>query len=73
VDELRAELNRVGASYAAAGPAEYVAVHDLGDVVWLKGPPFSGLTWKGSPTDALERLRAVPDGAGIEAVRTVLG
>jgi hypothetical protein len=40
--ELLAELERVGVTYAAAGVRDYVLAVDLDDVVWFKGPPMSG-------------------------------
>ena len=69
---LRAELDRIGASYAEAGAAAYVALHDLGEHVWIKGLPLSGLSWRGRPEAALRRLEGVPDGAGVDALWAAL-
>jgi hypothetical protein len=51
-------------SYDRASPGTYAALHDLGDVVWIKGSPPSGLLWKGPPEEALRRLAPLPDDAG---------
>jgi len=67
--DLRAELERVGVTYATAGPAAHVQVTDLGDgEVWFRGPPLSGLSWSGPRAAALELLAAIADGAGVEWV-----
>jgi hypothetical protein len=66
IDDLRGELDRVGMSYSSAGATTYALLHDLGDAVWIKGPPLSGLSWEGSPAEALERLRGLPADAGSE-------
>jgi hypothetical protein len=67
--ELDAELDRVGVSYSKAGAVDYVAAVDLGDTVWLLGPPrlHSRPTWSGPAEEALHLLASVPDGAGPEA------
>jgi hypothetical protein len=63
---LRAELDRVGVSYAKVGAAEYVQEIDLGEIVWLKGPPTRALTWKGRRSDFTQRVRGLRDDAGPE-------
>jgi hypothetical protein len=70
---LRAELDRLGVSYSRASAGTYVALHDLGDEVLLKGPPLSGLSWQGAPDDALARLRALPSDVDPPAFWEVLG
>jgi hypothetical protein len=44
LEDLRAELDRLGVSYGRAGAANFAALHDMGGgTVWLMGPPRSGL------------------------------
>jgi hypothetical protein len=64
-----AELHRVGVAYAKAGAADYVGAVDLGDSVWLLGPPrlHPRPTWSGPAKEALRLLASVPDGAGPKA------
>jgi hypothetical protein len=72
ITALRDELERIGASYGRAGPARYIALHDAGDEVWLRGPPASGLHWQGAAGDALEHLSMIDDGAGPDAAWAAL-
>ena len=37
IDDLRAELDRIGMSYATTGAGTYPMLHDLGGEVWIKG------------------------------------
>jgi hypothetical protein len=60
IADIRVELDRLGVSYSRAGAGTYAALHDLGDVVWIKGPPRSGLFWEGAPEETLARLRSIP-------------
>ncbi len=67
---LRAELDRVGASFAKAGAADCISVQLGLDEVKLLGPPREqprrsrlGPEWQ-----ALELLRMLPDDAGVQAV-----
>jgi hypothetical protein len=64
--DLRAELDRLAVSFGRAGARDYAALHDMGrGIVWLMGPPRSGLRWQGPLDDALELLRPLPDDAGL--------
>jgi hypothetical protein len=61
---LREELDRLGVSYNRKRVGTYAALHDLGDVVWIKGPLHRGLSWEGPPDEALEIVRRLPDDIG---------
>jgi hypothetical protein len=68
---VRAELDRLGASYRKAGAADYISFHEDGDgTVRLHRPPreHSGQTWVGLERRALELIAALPDEAGVQAV-----
>jgi hypothetical protein len=68
VSALRNELDRVGASLKTAGVSAGVVPIEGTTVVWLLGPPREvRRTWHGSPTDALEVLAELDDGAGLES------
>jgi hypothetical protein len=68
---VRAELDRVGASFRKAGAADYVSLsHDGDGTVRLFGPPreHPRRRWVGPEWQALELLAALPDDAGVQAV-----
>jgi hypothetical protein len=68
---VRAQLDRLGASYRKAGATDYISFHEDGDrTVRLHRPPreHSGQTWVGLERRALELLAALPDEAGVQAV-----
>jgi hypothetical protein len=67
---VRAELDRVGASFRKAGAADYITVTEDDDVVRLVGPPreHPSRYWKGPRWQLLELLAALPDDAGVQAV-----
>jgi hypothetical protein len=67
---LRAELDRVGASFAKAGAAKCISVQLGVDEVKLLGQPreHPRRSWLGPEWQALELLRALPDDAGVQAV-----
>jgi hypothetical protein len=67
---LRAELDRVGASFAKAGTRDYISVQSGVDEVKLLGPPreHPRRSWLGPEWQAVELLRALPDDAGVQAV-----
>ena len=68
--EIRAELDRVGASFRKAGAADYVNVSEDEDAVRLTGParehPRAG--WTGPVWQLPELLAGLPDDAGVQAV-----
>jgi hypothetical protein len=73
---IRAELDRVGASFRKAGAANYITVTEGEDVVRLVGPPreHPRRYWKGPRWQLLELLAGLPDDAGVQAVwRTLAG
>ena len=74
-DQLRAEIDRVGASFAKARAARHVVSIELGDEAWLLGPPSEHphVTWRGATFDALAALAKVPDDAGPDAVWEAFG
>jgi len=67
---VRAELDRVGASFRKAGAADYITVTEYEDAVHLVGPPWEHPRryWKGPRWQLLELLAALPDDAGVQAV-----
>lgn len=67
---LRTELDRVGASFRAAGAADYISISEDDDTVRLVGPPreHPRRSWSGPRWQAFELLAALPDDAGVEAV-----
>lgn len=67
---LRAELDRVGASFAKAGAANYITVQRGIDEVKLLGPPreHPRRYWLGPEWQAVELLRGLPDGVGVDGV-----
>jgi hypothetical protein len=67
---VRAELDRVGASFRKAGAADYITVTEDEDAVRLVGPPreHPRRYWKGPRWQLLELLAALPDDAGVQAV-----
>ena len=67
---VRAELDRVGASYRKAGAASYIATVFRSDGVKLNGPPHEHprRSWLGPGWQLLELLAALPDEAGTESV-----
>jgi len=67
---VRAELDRVGASFRKAGAADYISVTLCADGVKLTGPPreHPRRSWLGPEWQALELLGSLPDDAGVEAV-----
>jgi hypothetical protein len=67
---LRAELDRVGASFAKAGTRDYISVQLGVDEVKLLGPPREQprRSWLGPEWRALGLLRVLPDDAGVQAV-----
>jgi hypothetical protein len=72
---LRAELDRVGASFRKAGAADYILIGMDGDRVWLLGPPrkHPRRSWSGPSWQALERLAPLAGDAGVQAVWRALG
>jgi hypothetical protein len=72
---VRAELDRVGASYGKAGAADYIATVFRSDGVKLNGPPHEHppRSWLGPEWQLLELLAALPDDVGVEAVWRALG
>jgi len=72
---VRAELDRVGASFRTAGAADYVSATEDEDAVRLVGPPreHPRRYWKGPRWQLLELLTALPDDAGVAAVWRALG
>jgi hypothetical protein len=62
---VRAELDRVGASFRKAGAADYITVSEDEDAVRLAGPPreHPRRCWKGPSWQLLEVL-AASDRAG---------
>ena len=71
---IRAELDRVGASYRQAGPVDHISVQLGLDEVKLLGPPHENprRSWLGPEWQAVEMLRRLPDNAGTQAVWRVL-
>ena len=68
---LRAELDRLGASYRKAGAADYISFEEDADgTVRLHRPPreHSGRNWAGPEWQALELIAALPDEVGVHAV-----
>jgi len=67
---VRAELDRVGASFRKAGAANYIATMFRSDGVKLNGPPneHPRRSWLGPEWQLLELLAAIPDDAGVQAV-----
>jgi hypothetical protein len=67
---VRAELDRVGASFRKAGTANYITITEDESFVRLAGPPEERPRrhWKGPGWHLLELLAALPDGAGVQAV-----
>lgn len=67
---LRAELERVGASFRKAGVANYISLTDFGQSVSLSGPPRQDPrpSWRGPHSQAVELLAPLPDDAGVAAV-----
>ena len=67
---IRAELNRLGASFRKAGAANYVSATFCSDGVKLNGPPRDRprRSWLGPEWQALELLAGLPDEVGVEAV-----
>jgi len=67
---VRAELDRVGASFRKAGAADYISITEDDDAVRLVGPPreHPRRYWKGPRWQLLELLVALPDDAGVQAV-----
>ena len=68
---LRAELDRVGASFRKAGAANYISINEGTDTesVHLLGHPREQprRSWQGPRWQALELLGALPDDDGTEA------
>jgi hypothetical protein len=67
---VRAELDRLGASFRKAGAADYITVSEDADAVRLVGPPreHPRRYWKEQRWQFLELLAALPDNAGVQAV-----
>jgi hypothetical protein len=67
---IRAELDRVGASFRKAGAADYITVTEDADAVRLVGPPreHPRRYWTGPAWQLFELLAALPDDAGVQAV-----
>ena len=67
---VRAELDRVGATFRKAGAADYITVTEDGDAVRLVGPPreHPRRYWKGPRWQLLEVLGGLPDDVGVAAV-----
>jgi hypothetical protein len=73
---VRAELDRVGASFRKAGTRDYISVQLALEEVKLLGPPreHPRRSWLGPEWQLLELLAALPDDAGVQAVwRGLLG
>jgi hypothetical protein len=72
---VRAELDRVGASYGKAGAAGYISVTVRGGGVKLNGPPHEHprRSWLGPEWQLLELLAGLPDDAGTKALWRGLG
>jgi len=70
-----AELDRVGASFSKAGPADYISVQLGLEEVKLLGPPreHPRRSWLGPEWQLLELLAVLPDDAGVQAVWRALG
>ena len=70
ITRLRAEVDRVGASFRKAGAGRYVSLADFGQSVSLTAPSREEprRSWRGRHSQALELLSALPDDAGVEAV-----
>jgi hypothetical protein len=71
---VRAELDRVGASFRKAGAPDYISVQLGVDEVKLLGPPRQRprRSWLGPEWQLLELLATLPDDAGVQAVWRVL-
>ena len=69
-DPIRAELDRLGASFRKTGAADYISVTARSDGVKLTGQPreHPRRSWLGPEGQALELLAGLPDGAGVQAV-----
>ena len=69
-NQIRSELDRVGASFAKAGAADCISVQLGMDEVKLLGPPreHPRRSWLGPEWQAVELLRVLPDDAGVQAV-----
>ena len=72
---VRAELDRLGASFRKAGPADYISVQLGLEEVKLLGPPreHPRRSWLGPEWQLLELLAVLPDDAGVQAVWRALG
>jgi hypothetical protein len=73
---VRAELDRVGANFAKAGPSDSISDQFGLDEVKLLGPPreHPRRSWLGPEWQAVELLRVLPDDAGVRAVwRALVG
>jgi hypothetical protein len=70
MSDLKAELDRVGASFAKAGAAGFISVQAGVEEVKLLGPPreHPRRSWLGPEWQALELLRPLPPDAGVDAV-----
>jgi hypothetical protein len=69
-----AALDRVGASFAKAGTADYISVQlGLEDVKLLGPREHPRRSWLGPEWQVLELLAELPDDAGVEAVWRELG
>lgn len=71
-EHIRVELDRLACTIGRTGASDYVGIRDLGSLVELKGPPRSGLLWRGPPTLALELLEDLPDNVGPAGVWRLL-
>jgi hypothetical protein len=71
---IRAELDRVGASYRQAGPVDFISIQLGLHEVKLLGPPreHPRRSWLGPEWQAVELLRRLPGNAGTQAVWRVL-
>jgi hypothetical protein len=69
-DRIRAELDRLGASFRKAGAADYITITEDEDAVRLVGPPreHPRRYWKAPRWQLLELLGALPDDAGVRDV-----
>lgn len=67
-EHIRAELDRLCCTLGEAGLHNYVAVQDLGSIVAVKGPPGSGLLWRGPATAAVNQLELLADCVGPAAL-----
>jgi hypothetical protein len=67
---VRAELDRIGASFRKAGAGDYITVTEDADAVRFVGPPreHPRRYWKGPRWQLLELLDALPEDAGVQAV-----